>query len=169
SNVTTTERSAAYIGCNGSIPNLTPYDSANGANCSIPSSTHFLEVSISLSGAGPDTNTNTSVPISAASSTARRLSSRLFCRCSAVDAGNIPPLHKLDTFNPESWIMRLLSARPISCNLLRQIEIHGTSASTQPSTASFKLQLLVVIWLRLKFSISGDSYAIIIDLLFNYS
>src|SRR5918994_3144220 len=72
-----------------------------------------LAASRSLSGAGPQTRTSTSVPRAAASSTARRLSSRRTRRSAASTAGNMPPRHRLETRSPASRTMRALSLRGV--------------------------------------------------------
>jgi len=84
-------------------------------------------------------------PSSAASSIARRLSSMRAARSPAVAAGNMPPRHTLDTCRPASRTSRRLSFNPTSAILWRQMPIDGTWARRQPSSASARLQRLVVI------------------------
>src|SRR5215210_1625204 len=153
--VTTTERPVISAGWKGSMPSFTPRSAAYDASRSMPSSTAARAASRSRSGAGPQTRTSTSVPRVAASSTARRLSSRRDRRSAAVLAGNIPPRHRLDTRNPASRTMRALSSSPVSAILSRHSPIQGRPARTQPSAASRTLQLLVVFWLRLRRPRSG--------------
>src|SRR5688572_29446311 len=128
---------------------------AYGASSEMPSSTMTLAASRSLSGAGPQTRTSTSVPRAAASSTARRLSSRRARRPAASTAGNIPPRQRLETSNPASCTRRALSDSPVSETLSRHSPINPMPARAQPSAASRTLQLFVVFWLRLRRDGSG--------------
>src|SRR5438445_5821026 len=154
--VTTTERSPANIGWSGSIARRTPRSAAYGMTAAMPSSTMPRAASISRSGAGPHTSTSTSVPISAASSSARRLSSIRSRRALGVAAGKNPPRHRLDTRRPASRINRALAtAPPASATLSRHGPIHGMPARKQPSTASRSVQRWVVAWLRLSRTRSG--------------
>src|SRR5919107_4241448 len=121
----------------------------------MPSSTMTLAASRSLSGAGPHTRTSTSVSKAAASSTARRLSSRRARRSAASTAGNMPPRQRLDTRSPASRTMRELSDSPVSESLSRHNPINPMPARAQPSAASRTLQWLVVFWLRLRRDGSG--------------
>jgi hypothetical protein len=91
--VFTQARSAAYIGCSGSIAILTPQAWACGSMAAIPSVTICRAPGKSLEEAGnpPTTRTRQSALSAAASSMARRLSSICRWRPSAVSAGNIPP------------------------------------------------------------------------------
>src|SRR5215203_7345186 len=121
----------------------------------MPSSTMTLAASRSLSGAGPKTRTSTSVPRAAASSTARRLSSRRARRSAASTAGNMPPRQRLETRSPASRTTRALSDSPVSETLSRHSPIKPISARAQPSAASRTLHLFVVFWLRLRRDGSG--------------
>src|SRR4028119_1517560 len=153
--VTITDRSVISAGWKGSMPSFTPISAAYGARRSIPSSTILRAASRSRLGDGPQTSTSTSVPRVAASSTARRLSSRWDRRSAAVSAGNIPPRQRLETRRPASRTIRALSSSPVSATLSRHKPIQGMPARTQPSTASCTPQLLVVLWLRLSRDRSG--------------
>jgi hypothetical protein len=137
------------------MPSFTPSSAAYDARRSIPASTMLRAASRSRFGDGPQTSTSTVVPRVAASSTARRLSSRRDRRSAAVLAGNIPPRHRLETRSPASRAMHALSSSPVSATLSRQRPIQGMPARTQPSTASCTPQLLVVLWLRLSRESSG--------------
>src|SRR5438105_1946405 len=154
--VTTTERSPANIGWSGSIARRTPRSAAYGMTAAMPSSTMRRAASMSRSGAGPHTSTSTSAPISAASSSARRLSSIRSRRALGVPAGKKPPRHRLDTRRPASRINRALAtAPPASATLSRHGPIHGMPARKQPSTASRSVQRCVVAWFRLSRARSG--------------
>src|SRR5919107_65390 len=153
--VTITDRSIMSTGWKGSMASFTPTSAAYGASSLIPSSPMTLAASRSLSGAGPQTKTSTSVPRAAASSTARRLSSRRERRSAASTAGNIPPRQRLETRSPASRTMRALSDSPVSETLSRHSPINPMPARAQPSAASRTLQLFVVFWLRLRRDGSG--------------
>src|SRR5919107_5419352 len=153
--VTITDRSIMSTGWKGSMASFTPTSAAYGASSLIPSSPMTLAASRSLSGAGPQTKTSTSVPRAAASSTARRLSSRRARRPAASTAGNIPPRQRLETRNYASCTRRALSESPVSETLSRHNPINPMPARAQPSAASRTLQLFVVFWLRLRRDGSG--------------
>src|SRR5215208_6969632 len=141
--VTITERSCMSTGWKGSMASF------------MPSSAMTLAASRSLPGAGPQTRTSTSVPRAAASSTARRLSSRRARRSAVATAGNIPPRQTLETRSPASRTTRALSDSPVSETLSRHSPINPMPARAQPSAASRTLQLFVVFWLRLRRDGSG--------------
>src|SRR4051812_27176188 len=150
------ERSAAYIGCSGSIAIAILRSRAYGTSAAIASSTMRRAAAMSRSGGGPQTSTSVSEPSSAVSSIARRLSSMRAARSAAVAAGNMPPRHTLETRRPELRTRRRLSARPTSAILWRQMPIAGSSARRQPSSASARLHRLVVIWFRLRRAQGSD-------------
>src|SRR5215204_6578019 len=106
--VTITDRSLISAGWKGSMPSFTPSSAAYGARRSIPASTMSRAASRSRFGDGPQTSTSTAVPRVAASSRARRLSSRRDRRSATVSAGNIPPRHRLETRSPASHTIRAL-------------------------------------------------------------
>jgi hypothetical protein len=60
------------------------------------------------------------------------------------------PRSRLETRRPNFRTTRAASGKPISATLSRRSAILGTPAQRQPSTASRRLQRLVVIWLRLR-------------------
>ena len=91
--VFTQARSAAYIGCSGSMASGTPAASAWSSSAAIASSTCARAPAMSFDGAEPGrencgrpptTSTRHGAPSAAASSTARRLSSRSSARCAAI-------------------------------------------------------------------------------------
>lgn len=141
-----THRSAVNIGCSGSIASLTPAASACGARSAIASATRARAPSMSLLPAGspPETSTSTGAPSVAASSMARRFSSR------QPSALKKPPRHRVVTSSPASRTSLAVRARPYSATGSRHRPMPGTPAATQPATTSGSGQCFVVAWLREK-------------------
>ena len=147
--VTTTERSAAYMGCRGSMPRVMPAFSASGSTSARPSSTVARASSSVCPLAGPQTITNTGAPRMAASSIARRLSAMRLRRSSAVGPENQPPRQRLETLRPSRRINAdAFVASPSS--LWRQAAMYGIPALAQLVTACSSDQGSAVIWLKLR-------------------
>src|SRR5690606_38844161 len=134
--VTTTDLSAANIGCSGSMPSLTPRASAGSSSAAMPSSTICREPTRSLPTTPPQTSTSTSAPRAAASSRARRLSSMRLSLSRSSSAGKKPPRQRLETRRPAARIAFAAWRTGTSANCWRHGAIQGTPARAHASTVS---------------------------------
>ncbi len=135
--VFTQDRSAAVIGCKGSIATGIPTSLAYSVVRARPSATISRAPARSRDpgGSPPTTITRHAAPMAAASSTARRLSSRT-AGVRVPSRVNHPPRHNPETVRPASRIIRAPAAIPASCSLSRHGAIPPIPWRTQPSTHS---------------------------------
>src|ERR1700722_1189237 len=111
-NVLIALRLSAYIGWSGSMPSFTPALAAWGMIAAIPSVICRRASASGMPGTAPQTSTTSGAQMAAASSIARRLSSKAFCRSDSLIAGKNPVRQRLTTFSPESVRMRADSFIP---------------------------------------------------------